>query len=144
MGDPLNDVSLLRVGMRDCGGVLLEALESYWQASQAEREAVCNGAGPTWLQAWLPWWLRWLRLFADRLWALNCREAFDIHDWDYVMLPATVEGKVEADDRLESNLLGLILNSGDNQKLQELRLRQARRYVGLVRKYGFKAYFDRM
>ena len=125
------------------GKVRLAALSSYWEASEAERRSVCNGAGPRWLDRFLPWWLRWLRVCADRLWALNCREAFDIHDWDYVYLPATLEGKDEADARLEWNLAGHIEAGGGPEWLRSLRRREAERYVRLVREYGFKAFLDR-
>lgn len=121
----------------------LMALPSYWRAPEAERQRVCNGAGPRWLDRYLPWWLRWLRIFVDRLWALDCRQAFDIHDWDYVMLPMEVPAKIEADDRLEENLARLIEGETAPAWLRWLRQREARRYVALVRKFGFKAFFDR-
>ena len=121
----------------------LRALRSYWEASREERARVCNGAGPRWLDRFLPWWLRWLRMFADRLWALNCRQAFDIHDWDYVKLPPTPEAKREADDRLRDNLDSIIRSAWGPRWLTQMRRREARRYVRLVREFGFKAFFDR-
>jgi hypothetical protein len=104
---------------------------------------MCNGAGPRWLDRYLPWWLRWVRLFADRLWALDCRQAVDIHDWDYAHLPHIPAGKIEADDRLRDNLDAIIRSAPGPQWLTELRRREARRYVRLVREFGFKAFFDR-
>jgi len=149
MTEPLNDTTLLeqrvdRAELRQVPGTQgLRALRSYWEASPLERARVCNGAGPRWLDRFLPWWLRWLRLFADRLWALNCRQAFDIHDWDYVRLPATPEAKIEADDRLHDNLDSIIHSGRGPRWLTALRHREARRYVGLVREFGYKAFFDR-
>jgi len=131
------------LGRADGGKVALAALPSYWAATREERARVCNGAGPRWLDRYLPWWLRWMRVCVDRLWALNCRQAFDIHDWDYAHLPATPAGKVEADDRLEVNLMAQIEGAGGPGWLRDLRVREARRYVALVRGYGFKAFFDR-
>lgn len=121
----------------------LLALHSYWDASPLERARVCNGAGPRWIDAYLPWWMRLLRIFVNRLWGLNCRQAFDIHDWDYAKLPQTPEAKVEADDRLEFNLRALINAAGGPTWLKNLRRQEAARYVFMVRFLGFKAFFDR-
>jgi len=149
MTEPMNDTTLLeraedRPELRQVPGTQgLRALRSYWEASPLERARVCNGAGPRWLDRFLPWWLRWLRLFVDRLWALNCRQAFDIHDWDYVRLPATPEAKTQADDRLHDNLDSIIRSGRGPRWLTALRRREARRYVALVRGFGYKAFFDR-
>ena len=149
MTEPTNDTTLLerdrdQPELRQVPGTQgLQALRSYWEASPLERARVCNGAGPRWLDRFLPWWLRWLRLLADRLWALNCRQAFDIHDWDYVRLPATPEAKAEADDRLRDNLDAIIRSGTAARWLTALRRREARRYVALVREFGYKAFFDR-
>jgi len=148
MTEPMNDMTLAadadRAERRDVPGTDgLWALRSYWDASPQERARVCNGAGPRWLDRYLPWWLRWVRLFADRLWALDCRQAFDIHDWDYVRLPHTPAGKIEADDRLRDNLDAIIRSARGPQWLTTLRRREARRYVRLVREFGYKAFFDR-
>ena len=141
MSEPMNDMSLMDGQPEPV--VMLAALPSYWEASEERRREVCNGAGPRWLDRFLPWWLRWLRVFADRLWALDCREAFDIHDWDYVFLEPTLDGKEEADSRLDTNLEMLVCALTRPGWLRDLRLREARRYVWLVREYGYKAFFDR-
>jgi hypothetical protein len=149
MTEPMNDMTLIDRGAdtrerRDVPGTDgLWALRSYWDASPQERARMCNGAGPRWLDRYLPWWLRWVRIFADRLWALDCRRAFDIHDWDYARLPHTPAGKIEADDRLRDNLDSIIRSARGPQWLTELRRREARRYVRLVREFGYKAFFDR-
>jgi|GEM_PF-1830377 len=147
MTEPMNDLTLLETDTPEqspgpCSSGL-SALRSYWDASPRERARVCNGAGPRWLDRYLPWWLRWLRLFIDRLWALDCRQAFDIHDWDYANLPPTPEAKAEADGRLWENLDAMIGRARGPRWLAGLRRREARRYVGLVREFGFKAFFDR-
>ena len=149
MTEPMNDMTLAadadRAERRDVPGTEgLCALRSYWEASPLERARVCNGAGPRWLDRYLPWWLRWVRVFADRLWALECRQAFDIHDWDYAYLPHTPAGKIEADDRLHDNLDSIIRTARAPRWLTALRRREARRYVMLVREFGFKAFFDRL
>jgi hypothetical protein len=149
MTEPMNDMTLIDRGpdiaeRRDVPGTDgLWALRSYWDASPQERARMCNGAGPRWLDRYLPWWLRWVRMFADRLWALDCRQAFDIHDWDYARLPHTPAGKIEADDRLRDNLDSIIRSARGPYWLTELRRREARRYVRLVREFGYKAFFDR-
>ena len=121
----------------------LTALASYWEATPEERARVCNGAGPRWLDAFLPWWLGWTRFFLDRLWALNCRTAFEIHDWDYVYLALTVEGKSEADARLRGNLSSMVWGGSGPIWLKKLRWREAKKYTWLVVEYGYKAFFDR-
>ena len=49
--DPTPTATAWHLG--ECGATLC-ALVSYWRATPDERKAVCNGAGPAWLQAWLP------------------------------------------------------------------------------------------
>jgi hypothetical protein len=124
-------------------GVTLCALPSYWRATPEERHSVCNGAGPGWLIEHLPWYLRWTRRLADGLWGLDCNEVFDIHDWDFLFMPPTMEGFVESNNRLSDNLGRYVCAMTSNSLLRWARMRNGRRYMVLVREFGHRAYFDR-
>lgn len=128
---------------QSASGITLCALPSYWRATPAERHAICNGAGPAWLLEHLPWYLRWTRRLADGLWGLDCHDAFDIHDWDYMFMPATMTGFVASNNRLSDNLMRLIWSQGSPHLLTWARVRNARRYLVLVREFGHRAFFDR-
>ena len=151
MTEPAHDMTLIRPPplrlatawrQGDCG-VTLCALQSYWDAPPDERARVCNGAGTAWVQAWLPKPLRCLQWFANRLWGLDCREAFDIHDWDFLRMPATADGFRESNQRLADNLRRIIESKTKCPPLLWARRRNARRYVYLVSEWGYKAYYDR-
>jgi len=150
----MNDMSLcddrddLVAECRQVGKVTLAALPSYWRATPEQKAQYCNGAGPAWLQELLPWWLRWLQWLANSLWGLDCTEPFEIHDWDYAFLPPKAHWKVAADERLRANLMRTIHSrptptTRRGRLLRWARIHNAGRYLNLVRKYGFKAYFDR-
>lgn len=80
----------------------LYAPASFYEASQAERDAVCNGCGPGGIGGWL---------VPDSIWGLRVTAACRIHDWMY-HVGRDIEDKRRADQTFLNNLVRLISRHG--------------------------------
>jgi len=109
----------------------LHLSESYRNATDAERAAVCNGAGAK----------NGLK-FPNTFYGLDMTEAFHNHDWDYDK-GITQEDKDRADRYMLLNTL-IIIESQKGLKnaiLKPLRRRRALKYYEAVVIWGNRAFW---
>lgn len=105
--------------------------EAFRNATDAERAAICNGAGAA----------NGLS-FPNTFYGLNMRPAFDVHDWDYHH-GKTLDDKDRADKYMLLNMMTII----EAQKglvhtiLKPLRRRRALKYYEAVVAFGNDAFF---
>jgi len=105
--------------------------ESFRDATDAERAAICNGAGAA----------NGLK-FPNTFYGLDVKIAFDVHDWDYHH-GKTMDDKDKADKYMLLNLMEII----ESQKgfvaavLKPLRRRRALFYYEMVVTFGNDAFF---
>ena len=105
--------------------------ESFRDATDAERAAICNGAGAA----------NGLS-FPNTFYGLNVRPAFDVHDWDYHH-GKTLDDKDKADKYMLLNLMEIIESQKGfaNTILKPLRRRRALKYYEAVVTFGNDAFF---
>ena len=108
----------------------LDVPTSYKEATQDERDSVCNGCG---LEGWKG------NLVPDSILGVDITEACYIHDWDY-RHGTTLFGKHKADLRFLNNMIILINRRGGC--LTWLRRWQAMGYYNAVRDFGTEAYWE--
>ena len=108
----------------------LYAPESYWNATPAERSAVCNGCGAA---GWKG------KLVPNTMWGLNIRKACDIHDWMY-HYGTTEADRHDADKAFLNNLIRIINAHGG--VLAGLRRYRATTYYNAVHRFGGAAFWD--
>jgi hypothetical protein len=94
---------------------VLTAPSGFWKLSKAEKESICNGAGPKGYGYLVP----------DTMWGLNCTPCFDIHDYCYHIW-SDISGK-EVADRLMLNNLYIWIDEKSNQSWWTGWLRWARK-----------------
>lgn len=142
MSDPLNDTWLAKQCQPATEAHLItKATPNYYAATDAQRAKICNGAGAAWMYSLLPAFVRWFLTFAgNRLFGLDCKEAFDLHDWGYHYREKTKAAKQEEDINMLTNLFTLINEAGGC--LQKPRIWLAKLYYKAVAELGYKAFFD--
>jgi len=111
--------------------VQLYAPKSYWHASDAERNRVCNGCGTKGLGGWL---------VPDTLYGLNIEICCDIHDWMYCE-GSSVADKERADRTFLNNMLRLI-EAKSFWMLLPLRRYRAMLYYSAVCDFGGPAFWN--
>ena len=104
--------------------------ESYINATDEERAAVCNGCGTT---GWKG------KLVPDAIWGLCVTPACQVHDWMY-HLGQTEQDKDEADMVFMRNLIRLINEAGG--WLASIRRYRATTYYNAVAEAGDAAFWD--
>lgn len=104
--------------------------ESYINATDEERAAVCNGCGTA---GWKG------KLVPDTIWGLPVRPACQVHDWMY-HLGRTEQDKDEADMVFMRNLIRLINAHGG--WLAPIRRYRATTYYNAVAEAGGAAFWD--
>ena len=109
----------------------LYAPESFWVASQEERDVICNGCGASDAK---------FDFVPDTVYGLDISMACHIHDWMYYHAEATDEAKQEADRVLSNNLFRLVENKGGC--LKRLRRRRIWKYYKAVQVFGGSAFWD--
>jgi hypothetical protein len=110
----------------------LEAPDSYWSASQDERDRVTNGCGPanSWVGHLVPNWVG----------GVNFQPACDIHDWMYSCGCCEAD-KVKADRTLLFNLLTLVSASAVPGAVKLLDREAAWEYYKAVADFGDSAFW---
>lgn len=104
--------------------------QSYLEATDAVRAAVCNGCGSRGK----------IDIVPDQLYGMPIKDACWPHDWDYAE-GETAEEKVWADEIFRHNLRTLCLARSDNAILTRLRLLAADGYFEAVQHFGNEAYW---
>ncbi len=106
--------------------------QSYCDANDAQRAAVCNGAGAA----------NGLK-FPNTFYGLDMTEAFNVHDWDYHH-GKTQEDKERADKYMLMNLLIIIESQTSfmGRALKPLRRRRAMKYYEAVVTFGNDAFWS--
>lgn len=102
---------------------------SYYEATDEQRAAVCNGAGPA----------GWGWLVPDTMYGLSIREAANIHDWMYAE-GETPADRREADDLFYANCRAIIRKHTKSRILRLLRYARAWIYYRAVRRGGERAF----
>jgi hypothetical protein len=110
----------------------LYAPKEYWDASDEEREANCNGCGSELDLSGT--------LVPNTMYGLNVIQACCIHDWMYAK-GQTLADKLFADCMFLFNLVIIILNSS-GLLLKIPRLLRATKYFIAVVRYGETSFFD--
>ena len=112
--------------------MFLYAPESYWNASQEDRDSICNGCG---VNGWKG------KLVPDRIYFLNITEACNIHDWMYYE-GETIKDKEEADRTFLNNMCRIIDDKTYFSFMTTLRKDRAWIYYLAVHKFGGPAFWD--
>ena len=110
----------------------LFAPESYWNATDDERNAVVGGCGPGGIGDWL---------VPDTVYFLSIKEACKIHDWMYAF-GETAEDKVEADEVFLNNMIRIIDAETWFDWVKWLRKKRAYKYYWAVKNLGGPAFWD--
>ena len=105
----------------------LEYPPGYLELTPELKAEVCNGAGAK----------DGIKV-PNTMWGLNCREAFNIHDYEYYMGENDID-KRAADRHMLSNSIILINNKGG--MMSYLRWLRALNYYAAVAKLGKKAFY---
>ncbi len=111
--------------------MLLYAPQSYLDATQQERDVICNGCGAADAK---------FDFVPDTIWGLNISEACNIHDWMYYHAAETDEAKQECDRVFLNNLIRLIDERGGWLKI--FRRRRALKYYKAVKYFGASAFWN--
>lgn len=108
----------------------LQADPGYYTLSAYEKQRICNGAGAAgdWRSKWIP----------NTMWGLDCRPAFDIHDYGYY-IGVTQQDKERNDTLMLINLLKLIDQHGG--VFSWVRRYRAITYYSAVREHGDEAFW---
>jgi len=82
-------------------------------------------------------------LVPDTMWGLSVRDACRIHDWGYRHCEeASEDDRKRHDELLRLNSIIIIETGTKYNWLKTLRLRRAKTYYGMVRKFGKSAYWS--
>ena len=114
---------------------MLRAKDGFYELTRRQRKDICNGAGAK--GAW------YTRFIPNTLYGLDCKEAFDIHDYGY-WAGTTEEERAEIDLDLLINLIALI-NAEDgllSRIISPLRRRRALKYYEAVYHHGTSAFME--
>lgn len=106
------------------------APDDFWDASQEERDVICNGCGSSQAK---------FDFVPDTIYGLSVKLACHIHDWMYYHAEASEEARYEADRVLRNNLFRIIENHGGWLRL--LRRRRVWKYYRSVRMFGGAAFW---
>lgn len=111
------------------------ASDAFWSSTPEERSLICNGCGAA--DGFV---------IPSTIYGLNCRIAFDVHDWDYEF-GKTAMDKSRADIRMLCNLARLVTDGTTTfpfigNILRSLRRRRAGTYYALVCEFGNKAFYN--
>ncbi len=105
-------------------------LDSYINATQEERDAICNGCGAASSK---------FDFVPDTIYGLCINPACNPHDWEYHHGKVLAD-KIRADSLFYTNILRLIKSYGG--PLQWLRERRALKYYLAVKHLGESAFFE--
>lgn len=111
--------------------VFIWAPAEYWRLTHDERKNFRCGPGRGILEMLVP----------ETIWGLCVTPACAVHDFMYREGPATDDGKEEADLVFLNNMVRIIEAHTKNRWLLCLRLRRARLYYEMVRRFGGPAYW---
>jgi len=111
--------------------VSLRYCEGYDLLTEADKAKICNGAGAAgdWKSKLIP----------NKLWGLDCLEAFNIHDYAY-FVGVDMEDKQMADIQMLVNLM-ILIDTTSFFLLRHARRRIAMNYYVAVDEFGDKAFF---
>lgn len=113
----------------------INASDTFWSSTPEERLPICNGCGAA----------EGIKI-PSTLYGLDCRIAFDVHDWDYEFGKTAME-KTQADIRMLSNLVRIIADNTTTFPvigyiLRSLRRRRAGTLYTLVCEFGNSAFYN--
>ena len=110
----------------------LYAPESYWDATEEQRNEIAGGCGPGGFGDYL---------VPDRIWFLSVKLACKIHDWMY-NFGETLADKEEADRVFLNNLIRIINAKTKWKWLRKRRLKIAHVYYVFVDRFGGPSFWD--
>ena len=111
---------------------VLYAPDSYWKATQEERDMIVNGCGSAQAK---------FDFVPDTIYGLNINEACNIHDWMYHFAKPNIKAKEEADRVFLNNMIRLIEAKTKWKWLKCLRRKRARKYYLAVKYFGGPAFW---